>query len=75
MAESMACMPDAQLRITVQPGTFFPQPRRSATMRPILVSSGDGAAQLTIQELGSMLRADHDRWGPIVKTIGFTADS
>jgi hypothetical protein len=45
MAESMACMPEAQLRITVQPGTFLPQPRRSATMRPIFVSSGDGAAQ------------------------------
>ena len=23
----------------------------------------------------AMLKADHDRWGPIVKTIGFTADS
>ena len=28
-AESIDCMPDAQLRITVQPGTFSPQPMRS----------------------------------------------
>ena len=44
-AESSACIPDAQLRITVQPGTFRPQPRRSATTRPILTSSGEGLAQ------------------------------
>ena len=45
IAESSACMPDAQLRITVQPGTLRPQPIRSATTRPMLTSSGDGAAQ------------------------------
>ena len=35
----------AQLRITVQPGTRLPQPRRSAITRPMLTSSGEGAAQ------------------------------
>jgi tripartite-type tricarboxylate transporter receptor subunit TctC len=29
----------------------------------------------TPQELARLLRADHDSWGPIVKSIGFTADS
>jgi hypothetical protein len=29
----------------------------------------------TPEELGRMLRTEHDRWGPIVKSIGFTADS
>jgi tripartite-type tricarboxylate transporter receptor subunit TctC len=29
----------------------------------------------TPEELGQMLRAEHDRWGPIVKSIGFSADS
>src|SRR2546422_4743024 len=28
MPESTACMPEAQLRITVQPGTCWPQPMR-----------------------------------------------
>ena len=45
MPESMACMPEAQLRITVQPGTFCPQPMRSATTRPMLTSSAEGEAQ------------------------------
>ena len=40
MAESMACMPEAQLRITVQPGTRSPQPMRSAAMRPMFTDSG-----------------------------------
>ena len=38
-------MPDAQLRITVHAGTFLPQPIRSAATRPMLTSSGEGAAQ------------------------------
>jgi tripartite-type tricarboxylate transporter receptor subunit TctC len=29
----------------------------------------------TPEELARLLRADYDRWGPIVKSIGFTADS
>jgi tripartite-type tricarboxylate transporter receptor subunit TctC len=29
----------------------------------------------TPQELAARLKADHDRWGPIVRKIGFTADS
>ncbi len=48
MAESRACMPDAQLRITVQPGTLLPQPRRRAITRPMLTSSAEGAAQPTM---------------------------
>ena len=27
------------------------------------------------QLLAARLKADHDNWGPIVKKIGFTADS
>ena len=45
MPESIACMPEAQLRITVQPGTLFPQPMRSAATRPMFTSSTEGAAQ------------------------------
>ena len=45
IAESMACMPDAQLRITVQPCTWVPQPMRSAATRPMFTSSGEGLAQ------------------------------
>ena len=45
MPESTACMPEAQLRITVQPGTFWPQPMRSAATRPMLTSSTEGAAR------------------------------
>lgn len=26
-------------------------------------------------ELAAMLKADHDRWGPLIKSIGFTAES
>jgi hypothetical protein len=47
-AESSACMPEAQLRMTVQPGTLLPQPRRSAITRPMFTSSGEGAAQPTM---------------------------
>ena len=54
IAESSACMPDAQLRITVQPGTFSPQPMRSATTRPMLTSSTDGAAQPRITSSSSV---------------------
>ena len=53
IAESIACMPDAQLRITVQPGTFSPQPMRSAATRPMLTSSADGAAQPRITSSSS----------------------
>jgi len=38
-------MPEAQFRITVQPGTFWPQPMRRAATRPMLTSSTEGAAQ------------------------------
>src|SRR3990167_10248215 len=44
-ALSSACMPDAQLRCTVHAGTAFPQPKRKAITRPILVSSGLGITQ------------------------------
>ena len=52
-AESIDCMPDAQLRITVQPGTLRPQPIRSAATRPMLTSSADGAAQPRITSSSS----------------------
>ncbi len=54
IAESIACMPDAQLRITVQPGTFSPQPIRNATTRPMFTSSTDGAAQPRITSSSSV---------------------
>ena len=46
-------MPLAQLRITVQPGTFSPQPRRSAATRPMFTSSTEGAAQPRITSSSS----------------------
>ena len=54
IAESIACMPEAQLRMTVQAGTLSPVPIRKPTTRPILVSSGLGAAQPTITSLNSV---------------------
>ena len=52
---------------------------RAALAAPEVVEGlalmGLEAASSTPEELGARLRADHDRWGPIVKTIGFTADS
>jgi tripartite-type tricarboxylate transporter receptor subunit TctC len=52
---------------------------RAALAAPEVVEGlavmGLESASSSPEELGSMLRADHDRWGPIVKTIGFTADS
>ena len=59
MPESSACMPEAQLRITVQPGTFCPQPMRSATTRPMLTSSTEGAAQPRITSSRS---CGENRW-------------
>mgnify|MGYP003693702717 CR=1 FL=1 len=56
MPESSACMPEAQLRITVQPGTFWPQPMRSAATRPMLTSSTEGAAQPRITSSSSLGR-------------------
>ena len=53
MPESSACMPEAQLRITVQPGTFSPQPMRSAATRPMFTSSTEGAAQPRITSSSS----------------------
>ena len=47
-AESSACRPEAQLRITVHAGTFSPQPRRSDTTRAMLASSAEGSAAPTI---------------------------
>jgi hypothetical protein len=41
-------MPEAQLRITVQPGTLLPQPRRRAMTRPMFTSSTLGLAQPTM---------------------------
>jgi len=42
----------------------------------------DGLEQMGLEsrssspaELAALLKADHDRWGPLIKSIGFTADS
>lgn len=40
-----------------------------------LAVMGLEAKSSTPQELASLLRESYDRWGPIVKKIGFTADS
>jgi tripartite-type tricarboxylate transporter receptor subunit TctC len=40
-----------------------------------LAVMGLEAASSTPEELAQRLKADHDKWGPIVKKIGFTADS
>jgi tripartite-type tricarboxylate transporter receptor subunit TctC len=52
---------------------------RSAVTHPDYVSGlelmGLDASSNSPSELGRLLRADHDRWGPIVKQIGFTAES
>ncbi len=52
---------------------------RTALAAPEVVEGlavmGLEAASSTPEELRTMLKADYDRWGPIVKTIGFTADS
>jgi len=47
-------MPEAQLRITVHPGTFWPQPMRSAATRPMFTSSTEGAAQPRITSSSSL---------------------
>lgn len=52
--------------------------RQALATQPVvegLATMGLEAASSTPQELAAMLRADHDRWGPIVKKIGFTADA
>jgi hypothetical protein len=54
-AESSACMPEAQLRITVHAGTLSPQPRRSDTTRPMLASfrrGHRGADDHLVERLG-----------------------
>ena len=40
-----------------------------------LAVMGMEAVSSTPEELAMRLKADHDKWGPIVKKIGFTADS
>jgi hypothetical protein len=44
-ALSIACMPEAQLRCTVQAVTRSPQPSRSAAIRAGLASPASGATQ------------------------------
>jgi tripartite-type tricarboxylate transporter receptor subunit TctC len=40
-----------------------------------LAAMGLEAKSSTPAELASLLKADHERWGPLVKAIGFTADA
>lgn len=58
--------------------------RANAALRPALAGSDvvEGLAAMGLQatsstpaELAARLKADHDRWGPIVRSIGFTADT
>lgn len=58
--------------------------RANAALRPALAAPEvvEGLAAMGLQatsstpaELAQRLKADHDRWGPIVKAIGFTAES
>jgi tripartite-type tricarboxylate transporter receptor subunit TctC len=52
---------------------------RAAAAHPDYVAGlevmGLEAVGTTSAELGRILKADHDRWAPIVKQIGFTAES
>ena len=58
--------------------------RTNAALRAALAAAEviDGLAVMgleskssTPEELGRLLRAEYERWGPIVRSIGFTADS
>ncbi len=58
--------------------------RANSALRAALASQDviDGVAVMglevassTPEELAALLKASYDRWGPIVKQIGFTADS
>jgi len=53
--------------------------RRAALAAPDVIEGlavmGLESKSSTPEELARLLRADHDRWGPIVKAIGFSADS
>lgn len=58
--------------------------RANAALRPALAGADvvDGLAAMGLEavsstpaELAARLKADFDRWGPIVKSIGFTAES
>jgi tripartite-type tricarboxylate transporter receptor subunit TctC len=58
--------------------------RLNNALRPALASSDvvDGLAVMGLEaisstpsELAARLKADYERWGPIVKSIGFTADT
>lgn len=40
-----------------------------------LAAMGLEAASSSSAELAALLKRDHDRWGPLVKAIGFTADA
>lgn len=52
---------------------------RKAIADPAVVDTlavgGIDASSSTPDELGALLRSDHDRWQPIVKSIGFVASS
>jgi tripartite-type tricarboxylate transporter receptor subunit TctC len=58
--------------------------RANAAMRAALADKetveglelmGLEARSSTPTELAGMLKADNERWGPLIKSIGFTADS
>jgi tripartite-type tricarboxylate transporter receptor subunit TctC len=58
--------------------------RANAALRAALAAKDvvDGLAVMALdaksstpQELATLLKTSHDSWGPIVKQIGFTADS
>ena len=62
-AESSACIPDAQLRITVQPGTFIPQPirKRDDAADVHFVDRRRRAAQDHLVELRRRERLAHEK--------------
>ena len=52
--------------------------RFTLAMIPVPLSvpaPGDVNLTLPAKELAALLKADGDKWGPIVKAIGFTAES
>jgi hypothetical protein len=69
MAESMACMPEAQLRITVQPGTFLPQPSAARPCGRCWFRRRRGAAEDHLVEIARLERlAQQQRGRPVARS-------
>jgi tripartite-type tricarboxylate transporter receptor subunit TctC len=67
------------LTLIVTPMSMLSAAVRKALAAPDLVDAlalmGLEAKSSTPAELGGLLKKDSERWAPLIKTIGFTADS